>query len=281
MRSVYVPLLMLAGGLTARADFSFTMTQKGGNEQVTKHYLKGQKMMVDRGTKITILDFEAQTMTVLDNAAKTYTVSRFDDLAKGTPAVDITADVKNTGEKKVINGYNASQVTMTMDVDMPQAKQAGMKARMEVELWLSPDVPGGREVAAFYRKNAAHFPMAALGGGNNPSMQQAMAKLQRQMAELDGVPVMEIIRMKAGGGAGGPSSAQMQQMAQARAKLEAMAQQGGPAAAGAQQALARMGAMGSGSGNLFEMTMEAGNFSASAIPDSTFAIPEGYRKSEK
>jgi hypothetical protein len=87
--------------------------------------------------------------------------------------------------------------------------------------------------------------------------------------------------MKAGGGAGGPSSAQMQQMAQARAKLEAMAQQGGPAAAGAQQALARMGAMGSGSGNLFEMTMEAGNFSASAIPDSTFAIPEGYRKSEK
>jgi hypothetical protein len=277
MRSAYVPFLVLAASLTAHADFSFTMTQKGGGGRVTKHYLKGERMTIDDGNRVTIMDFDAQTMTVLDNAAKTYTVKKFSDIAKTTPVVDITADVKNTGEKKVINGYNASQVIMTMDVDMAQAKRAGMKARMEIEIWVSKDVPGSQELAAFYRKNGAHFPMGGLGGGN-PSMQQAMAKLQRQMAELDGVPVMEVIRMKAGGGAG-PNSDQMQQMAQARERLEAMAQQGGPAAAGAQQALARMGAMGSG--NLFEMTMEAGNFSAGAIPDSTFAIPEGYRKSEK
>jgi hypothetical protein len=279
MKSTRIPLLMLAAALIARADFSFTMTQKSGGDQVSKHYLKGQKMKVDRGTKTTIMDFEAQTLTSIDNAAKTYTVTKFSDVANAGSAVDVKADVKNTGQKKTINGFNASQVIMTMDVDMPQAQQAGMKPRMEIEIWVSPDVPGREELTAFYRKNAAHFPMAALGAGNNPGVQKAMAKLQQQMAELDGVPVMEVIRMKSGAGAG-PSAAQTQQMAQARARLEAMAQQGGPAAAAAQQALARMGG-GSGSGSLFETTMEAGNFSASAIPEATFAIPAGYQKSEK
>jgi hypothetical protein len=273
-------LLTLAASLTAHADFSFTMTQKSGSDQIVKHYLKGQKMKLDHGTRTTIMDFDAQTLTTLDNTAKTYTVTKFSDIANSAGAVDVKADVKNTGQKKNINGYNAEQVIMTMDVEMPQAKQAGIKPQMEIELWVSREVPGREELTAFYRKNAARFPMAALGGGNNPSMQKAMAKLQQQMAELDGVVVMEVIRMKSTGGAG-PSGAQAQQMAQARAKLEAMAQQSGPAGAAAQQALARMGAMGSGSGSLFEMTMEAGNFSASAIPESAFAIPAGYQKSEK
>jgi len=41
-----------------------------------------------------------------------------------------------------------------------------------------------------------------------------------------------------------------------------------------------MGA-GSGSAALFETTMEAGNFSAGAIPDSAFAIPAGYQPLDK
>jgi hypothetical protein len=280
MRSAYVALLMLAGSLAAHADFSFTMTQKSGSEQVSKHYLKGQKMKVDRGTKTTILDFEAQTLTSIDNAGKTYTVTKFGDLGGALAAsVEVKADVKRTGEKKNINGYNAEQVVLSMNVSMPEFQKAGMQPQMQIELWVSRDVPGSQELTAFYRKNAAGFPLGAMGG-NNPGLQKVMAKLQQQMAELDGVPVMEVIRMKSGGGAG-PSAAQTQQMAEARAQLDALVKQGGPQAAAAQQALARMGGIGSGSGSLFEMTMEAGNFSAGAIPDSTFAIPAGYQKSPK
>ena len=278
MRHAHVPLLMLAASLTAHADFSFTMTQKSGSGHSSTHSVKGQKMKVERGTTTTIMDFEAQTLTILDNTAKTYTVTRFSDLAGAVAGVDVKADVKNTGQKKTINGYNASQLIMTVDVDMPQARQAGLKPRMEIELWVSEDVPGREELTAFYKKNATRFPMAGLGAGNNPGMQKAMAQLQRQLAELDGVAVMEVIRMKSGSGAG-PSAAQSQQMDQARARLEAMIQQGGPAAAAAQQALARMG--GASSGALSETTLEAGNFSAAAIPDSAFAIPAGYQKTEK
>jgi len=280
MKSLHIPLLMLVASVAAHADFSYTMTQKSGGDQVSKHYFKGQKMKVERGTKTTILDFDAQTVTSIDNATRTYTVTKFGDAAGTAAGVDVKADVRKTGQKKNINGYNADQVIMTMEVAMPQLQKAGMKAQMEIEIWVSRDVPGSQELTAFYRKNASRFPLAALGAGNNPSMQKALAKLQQEMAELDGVPVMEVIRMKSGGGAG-LSGAQTQQMAQARAQLEAMIKQGGPQAAAAQQALARMGGMGSGSGSLFEVTMEAGNFSSSAIPDSAFAIPAGYQKSEK
>ncbi len=281
MRSAHFAMLMLAASPAAHADFSFTMTQKSGpgGEQVFKHYVKGQKKKEERGTVTTIMDFDAQTLTTIDNAAKTYRVARFGDMGN-TATVDVQADVKSTGQKKTINGFNASQVILTMQVDVPQAQQPGVKGQMEIELWLSRDVPGSQELAAFYKRNAAHWPVAASVG--NPSMQKAMAKLQQQFAELDGVPVMEVIRMKSGGGAG-PSAAQMQQMAQARAQLDALAKGGGPGAAGAQQALARMGGMGSGSGSgaLFEMTLEAGNFSGSPIPASAFEIPAGYQKLEK
>ena len=282
MKTLSLSLLMLYAGLAARADFSFTMTPKSGpSAQPSKHYLKGQKMKIESGPRTTILDFDAQTMTSIDNTAKTYTVKKFSELG-GLPAgADVKADVKNTGQTKVINGFNATQLVMTMDVDMPQASQAGMKPRMEIEMWLSRDVPGSQELVAFYHKNAAKFPAAAMGGGS-PGIQQAMAKLQRQMAEVEGVPVLEVVRMKSAGGAASLPDAQMQKMAQMRAQLENMIQQGGPGAAAAQQALARINAMsGGGGGSLFEMTMEAGNFSAAAIPDSAFAVPAGYQKSDK
>jgi hypothetical protein len=62
--------------------------------------------------------------------------------------------------------------------------------------------------------------------------------------------------------------------------MEAMAKQGGPQAAAAQQALARMGGGATG-GSLFETTMESSGFSSSSIPDSVFAIPAGFQASDK
>jgi len=71
-------------------------------------------------------------------------------------------------------------------------------------------------------------------------------------------------------------------MAQARARLEQIVTQGGPAAAMAQQQLARMPGGGGGaaapSGALLEITMDSSDFSGASIPDSVFAIPAEYQK---
>jgi len=284
MKTGYVLVLTLACGMTARADFSYTQTRKSGQgmaaavgDQVTKHYLKGQKMKVDSGKTSSIFDFGAQTITVLDNQAKTYTVTPFGEMGKAMQQSDMSAkiDVKETGQKKSINGFNASEVVMTIGMEGGPAAAQGMKMQMEMDMWLSSDVPGAAELRAFFQKNGERFPWAALGGGGNPSMQKAIADMQKKIASIGGVPVMQITRMKA---AGNPQmSAQMEQ---ARARFEEMKKQGGQQAAMAEQMLARMGG-GAGGGSLFEVTMESSGFSTSAIPDSVFAVPGDYKKVTK
>ena len=288
MKLARIVILSLAAGLVVRADFSYIATRKpaagqaAAGGQVTKHYLKGQKIKIDTGGTAIVMDFDAQTVTTINNNSKTYSVKKFSDLGDALKQsdVDLKIDIQKTGQTRNINGYNASQAVMTMDVDSPQAQKAGMKMRMEMEIWVSPDVPGSQELHAFNERNRARFPWAALAGGGNPGMQKAMLDLQRKMAEMNGVPLLEVMKMKSGGNEA--QAAQMQQgMAQARARLEEMQKQGGPGAAAAAQALARMGAMSPGSGgSLFETTVESSGFSTAAIPDAVFAIPAGYQMTE-
>ncbi|MGA2714465.1 MAG: hypothetical protein ABSG41_15265 [Bryobacteraceae bacterium] len=292
---------LLAGSWTARADFSYTTTRKmtggslaslaAGNNQNSKTWFKGQKMRNDNGDTAVILDFDAQTITTINNKQKTVTVMNFSDINVGGRQSNLTAkiDVKETGQKKTINGYNASELMMTMEMDGPANSPMG-KMQMEIDMWISPDAPGVGEMRAFYQRNASRFPWTALAGGNQ-GMQAGMAELQRKMAEMNGVPVLQVMKMTAaGGGAAAPavpqmSPDQMAKMKDAMARLQAMQSQGGPAAAAAQQALARMGAAtgsapgsGAGSGSLMEMTMESTDFSTGSIPDSVFAIPADYQK---
>ena len=289
MRATCVLFLILTAGLTARADFSYTQTTKSAGGMmaaaaptVTKTYLKGQKMKIDSGDSIMIMDFDAQTMTHINTAQKTYTVSKFSDLGEtvGKSGMDVNIDLKETGQRKTINGFNATEMVMTMEMDNPQARQQGMKMKMEMDIWVSPDVPGAGELRTFYQRNAGKFPWGAMmgGGRGNPSMQKAMADLRRKMAEVKGVPVLQVMKMGAAGNEA--QMAQMQKgMEQARAQLEEMKKQG-KLPPQMEEQLKRMTAASPG-GSMFETTMESGNFSSSAIQDSVFAVPAGYQQTER
>jgi len=294
--------LTLAAGLTASADFSYTNTMKttGGSmaamagtaaDRTSKYYFKGQKIMTTTGDVSTIIDFGAQTVTTINTAQKTYTLKKFSDVAAGTAAnMDMTVDVKDTGQTKVINGMNATEALITMDMDMELGRGAPpMKMQMEMHLWISPDVPGSSEVRAFYEKNMANFPWTAMAGGmGNPSVTKAMAQMQQAMAKLKGMPVEEVIKIKSAGGAGAPqmampqmpqmTPAQQQQMQAAMSKMTPAQQQ---------QMQAMMGGMGrgatpaaGGSGSLMEMTGTANGFSSASVPDSVFAIPDGFKQAQ-
>ena len=297
--AVSLTVTLFVATFTAHADFSYTTTQKatggqmaamaaGSANQNTKFYLKGQKMKTDTGDTAIVLDFDAQTITTVNNKQKTVSVRKFIDIVAATGDVNAKVDVKETGQKKVINGYNASELVMTIQMDSPAEAQMG-KMQMEMDMWLSSDPPGAKEMRAFYQKNMSRFPWAAMSGGDsagNASMRAAMAEMQRKLAEMNGVNVMEMMKMKAAGAGGAPVIPQMtpEQMAQMKAAMARLQAQGGPGAAQAQQAMARMqamqggGAPGAGSGSLMEMTMESTEFSTNSIPDSVFAIPAGYQK---
>lgn len=292
MRLTMLVMAALAIAGAAQADFSYKVTRKTGGmmapmanagPQTSTYSFKGQKMKSDNGASATILDFDAQTITTINHAAKSYTVRGFGDATAGNNEMQAQVEVKDTGQKRVINGFNASEVIMTMIVD----SQMG-KTPMEVDIWVSSDVPGANQAHEFYQRNAAKFPWSSMAAGGNPSMQKAMADLQRKLTSLAGVPVEEVVRIKSLGGAGAPampqmSGAQSAQLAQARARLEALANSGGPAAAMAKQQLDRMPggsapAGGSASGAMIEITMDSTDFSSSSIDESVFAIPAGYTK---
>jgi hypothetical protein len=191
-------------------------------------------------------------------------------------------DVKDTGEHKVINGYNANQLLLTAALDGAQTGRAGMPPmQMEVEIWLSNDVPGAPELRSFYARNSSSLPWLAISSSDNPNLRNAMIEIEKKVTSMGGVPVLRLTRVKTAGN--DPQAAQLQQqMSQARARLEAMSKQGGPQAAAAQQALARLGgAAGGGSGALFESTVESRDFSTGSIPDSVFSLPAGYQKVDR
>jgi len=318
MKTAALLTLALAVSLSARADFSYTTTSKttGGSmgamagaagDRTIKHYLKGQKMVTVTGDTSIVMDFGAQTVTTINGAQKSYTVKKFSDFAAAEKNVDVSVDVKETGQKKTVNGFNASEMIVTMNMDMETGRGPAMKMQMEMDMWISSDVPGLGELRAFYKKNLANFPFSAMAAGGNPSMQKAMAQLQRKMAEMNGVEVEQVIHVKPAGGTGANGAAaagmpampampqmtsdQAAKMQAAMAQMQAMAKQGGQSGAAAQQAMAAMGGMGAaggagrgpaagGGGALIEITMDSSGFSSASVPDSVFAIPAGYTQGQ-
>jgi hypothetical protein len=293
--AILFTFIALTTAVGARADFSYTTTTKttggmaaalagGRTNAPSKHYFKGQKTRTDSGDTSTIIDFDAQTMTMINNRTKTVTVRSLSDLgaAVGQSGVSVKIDVKETGQQKTINGYNAKELVMTMDVESPQTQQMG-KMTMEMDLWLSTDVPGIGELRDFYKKNMERFPWAAMSGGaGNQGMQSGIAQMERKLAEMGGVQVESVMKVKAAGAAGAPAMPQMTpaQQAQMQAAMARLQQQGGPQAAAAAQAMARMAGGGApgASNSLMETTTDASDFSTASIPDSVFAIPAGYQK---
>jgi Domain of unknown function (DUF4412) len=214
MRITVVLGLALALALAARADFSYSTTVQPGAGMMaaaaaghtTRHLVKGDKMKIDSGTSATIVDFKAQTVTHIDTRKKTYSVTPFADLAgKAAPAgMDVKIDVQETGQHKTILGFNCHEVIMTLGVEGPKAPPeagGGMAMSMTMDLWVASDVPGYRELRSLNQRVASQSLWQAFWGGGRGS-QASVANLQRKVAAIDGVPVVQTMKM---GMAGGPT----------------------------------------------------------------------------
>src|SRR5262245_58337454 len=104
-------MFLLVTALTARADFSYTMTTKASSgmmagmmgDRPVKYLFKGNKMKTDHGASMMIMDFDAQTITNVHHNQKTYTVTKFGDISSKVgegmkkSGAEISIDVKETG----------------------------------------------------------------------------------------------------------------------------------------------------------------------------------------
>jgi hypothetical protein len=279
----------------AQADFSYTTTRKttagasvaGTNNQPSKYYFKGRKMKVETGDTAVLIDFRSQTITTLDYKRKTITVRNFGDAGSATQQGDAGAkiDVKETGQTKTIDGHRSVEMLLTTDLDSPELRTMGTRVQMEMDLWLSRDVPGAAELHRFYERNMERFPWRVLSGAGNQTVQTGLAGLQSRVAGMNGVQVLEVVKVKS---VGGPSTKPLTPSESGRirdtiAELDAKVQKGGSEAAAATVEMSRLKAMVGDdfvAGPLFEITVESTGFSTGSIPDSVFAIPSGYQRAD-
>lgn len=168
--------------------------------------VKGNRLVTNsNGKSAHIIDLDKETITDVNFDKKEYSVTTFAEmksfldkasLKSGTTETSIEVDVKDTGKEEVVNGLKAKEYLLTLKVDGTNF-QTGQRAEMQMEMsnWIAPSMPGHKEMGDFYKRMAEKLDLAAAFGGGQPGMGKGMAAAVKKMAEMDGVPVMQIIRM--------------------------------------------------------------------------------------
>jgi hypothetical protein len=305
--------------------------------------VKGDRMVNLTADTAHITDLGKETITDINFKNKTYSVITFAQMRQALAQlqekmksrkapegadradVDFKASVRETGQTKVISGLTAKEVILTLEMQVKD-RESGKAGAMDVvsDMWLAPQIPGYGEVRDFYRRMAekmAWAPGAAMGGmgQSQPGMMKGMAELAKESAKLDGVPVLQIMRMGSSAQAmadfSAPAQPQQETPPVRAAAGNAAGNAAGSAAAGAVAGrLGRLGGIGGGLGGLrrgkqqsqpepppqpppqqappaqaqggppagilMESTTELSGFSSAPADPSKFEAPAGFKQVE-
>jgi hypothetical protein len=214
------------GGKSAREGTTSTVAVKG-NRKATLNDSTGQ-----------IIDLAEEKIYDLDLKKKTYKVTTFAELrrqmeeakkkaeeearkeqAKETkePAkpnappekeVEVDFSIKNTGEKKTINGFDTHQAIMTIALrEKGKTLEQGGGMVLTSDMWLTPSIPAMKEVREFDMKYAQKLYGPVMGGvpadqmaaamAMYPMMKDAIARMNVEGGKIDGTPILSTTTMDA------------------------------------------------------------------------------------
>jgi hypothetical protein len=326
---------MVVAAATLPADFSYQQTSSvtGGmmasmmsvagvfskqarEPVVTTVAVKGDRMVHRSATSATVIDLGSQTITTIDLQRKTYSVMTFDEMKQmlaqlsqrqtqnSNADMHFKVSVNDTGNTKLVAGFQAKEMVVKMETEATDS-QSGQKGSMVITMdtWIAPSVPGYDEVRDFYRRMGEKIDWNPGGGMfmNDAGVAKGMAEVSKEVARLDGMPVLHTVTM---GGAGTVPAGQAGQQTAPQAQPQQQQPQQRPSIGGAlggalggrfglgrkksqsdqdQQAPAAQPASSgnaSAPGTLLEMTTELSSFSSGAVDDSQFTIPAGFKKVE-
>jgi hypothetical protein len=213
-------------GLMKMAGVFSRQAWQAGGPIVSTVSIKGNRMAHINPDHSEIIDLDAETITMIDNMKKQYTVMTFAQMRQqveaaaakmkeqqqkseaSAPQQPSTTDVKfqvhvrNTGQAKDVSGLNASESILTMNMDATD-KSSGQTGSLAItnDMWLAPEIPGYDEVKEFYRKYALKMG-TVFSSAINPAMLaqfqgagQGMADMAEEMSKLKGTPVLQVMRM--------------------------------------------------------------------------------------
>ena len=211
-----------------------------------------QKAVINKNST-EIIDLGKETITHIDTEKKTYSVMTFAQMrqavadmmkrmqqarSKRAPAArqpksdlktSFEVSVKNTGVSKSVNGLNAEEQVIEMQMHVTNPNGAGTEAQNTVtytvttDAWIAPDPPEVKEIKAFDARmgkqmmqgsNLSAFtqPGGASAGlaqifGSSPGTAEAMTQMRKEMAKLKGTQVMAVTRMGGDAPAGAQTTA--------------------------------------------------------------------------
>jgi hypothetical protein len=204
----------MLGGKAAREGLTSTVAVKG-DRKATLSEASGQ-----------IIDLMEEKVYDLDIKKKSYRVTTFAELRKrmeearkktaenaskeqdkqpepdkNQKEMEIDFNVRNTGEKKAINGFDTHQAVMTVTVREKGKKleeSGGMV--LTSDMWLAPKIAAMKEVAEFDARYAKALYGSMLAGVSPeqlgmalamyPAMKDAVAKMNVEGGKIDGTAIL-------------------------------------------------------------------------------------------
>jgi len=215
----------ITGGMMAGVmKFAGAFSKQAREPMVNTVVVKGDKMAHIGAHQISVIDLGSETITAINLDKKQYSVMTFaemtqalqrasEKMAKSKSQQDPNADmnfkvsVKDTGQSKVVNGFNAKEMIMTLALEGTDKKSGQTGAlTMTNDMWISPKVAGYSEVQDFHKRMAQKLAWTPGGMGigaamARPEMMKGMAEAAKEMSKIDGIPVLTVMKM---GGVGAP-----------------------------------------------------------------------------
>jgi hypothetical protein len=141
---------------------------------------------------------------------------------QGEPAkeMEIDFDVKETGQRQSISGYDCRQVlmTITMREKGKTLEQSGGMV-LNADMWMGPEIPEMKEVAEFHMRYIEKLGLLSMGGDSAaqmammqkmyPMVGEAIKKFQSESADMSGTAIQTVMKIETV-----PSPEQRAQMAQ-------------------------------------------------------------------
>jgi hypothetical protein len=315
---------MTGGTMMAMMKFAGAFSKQAREPITASVAVKGNRMVHWRKDNADIIDLDSETITHVDFAKKQYSVITFAEMTQmmnqslqqmkdkkneSNPEVstDFKVDVKETGQTKPIAGYDAKELLMSFQMAATDEK-TGDKGGMLVtsSMWIASNVAGYEEMREFHKKMAMKLvwtPGGASMMAGRPDIARGMAGMYKAAAKLDGVPVLQIMKMNPTGPDGQPISAPAGSETtseQSKPKPETPSISGAlagrlggfggfgrkkkpeqPKEEPKQESAQSSPAPTAGSdGALMEMTTEMSGFSTAAVDPSKFTAPGGFKKVE-
>lgn len=196
---------------------------------VTTVALKGDRKMTSSEYGGQIIDLAEEKVYDLNIKDKTYTVKTFAEIRKemeeaarrakeqaeqsepssakqpeGQPEkqYEIDFSLKESGQKRNINGYGTREVVMTIVVrEKGKTLEQGGGVVMTANSWLGPRIAEMKQLSDFDRRyfEQIHGPMMgdaqqmAIALAMFPAMKSAMERFQQENVNLDGTPILTVV----------------------------------------------------------------------------------------